>query len=278
MEPLQSLFSLEFMQYALITGTVLSMLAGLVGYFVVLRYQVFAVEALAHVTFTGALGTTLLGGNSALGLFGVTALVALGMGCFTLRSHAQTRDVAVGTILTWILGLGVLFLSLYTSTAKSASGNIGVTYLFGSILGLQAQQAQLTTLVGGVAIIGLLAIARPLLFASLDPDVALTRGIPVRRLSLLFMILVGLSVADAVPAVGALLNSALLVTPAAIAQRWVNRPFAALWLSAGLAIVLTWSGLILGFYWPYPIGFIISTLGFLVYVLTLLWQRLARSS
>lgn len=267
LQALQTILSLDFMREAFLAGTVLSILAGLVGYFVVLRYQVFVVEALAHVTFTGALGAAVLGGHPLLGLFGVTTFVAIGMGILSERSQAQLRDVAVGTLLAWVLGLGALFLSLYTSTANSTQNNAGVSYLFGSILGLQPFQAQMTALIGLIAIAILLVIARPLLFASLDPEVAIARGVPVRGLSLMFMVLVGLSVADAVPAVGALLNSALLITPAAIAQRLIPQPFLALFVSAGLALLFTWTGLILGFYFPLPIGFIISALAFVAYVL-----------
>lgn len=278
LQDVQEMLSLDFMRYAFLAGTVLSVLAGLVGYFVVLRYQVFAVEALAHVTFTGALGVAVLGGNPLLGLFGVTVLVAVGMGLLNVRSQARAQDVAVGNILAWVLGLGALFLSIYTSSTSSKTNNIGVSYLFGSILGLQAEQAQLTAWIGIGTIVVLLAIARPLLFASIDPQVALTRGVPVRTLSLVLMVLIGLSVADAVPAVGSLLNSALLVAPAAIAQRLVARPFVALFLSGVLALTFTWIGLMLGFYLPYPIGFIISALAFTSYMTIVVWERLSVNS
>jgi zinc/manganese transport system permease protein len=268
----REMLSVEFMRYAFLDGTVLAILAGLVGYFVVLRNLVFATEALSHVTFTGALGAAIVANNPLLGLFGATTLVALGMGA--LGTRARGRDVAIGTVLAWVLGLGVLFLSIYTSQAGSSNSSIGVTFLFGSIFGLQAQQAQLVAVVGMGAIVSLLAIARPLVFASIDPDVAAARGVPVRWLSAAFLCLVALSVAEAVPAVGALLNSALLVTPAAIAQRLVARPFVALLLSAVLALTFMWVGLTIGFYAPYPVSFLISALAFVTYVAVVTWQRL----
>ena len=268
----QEMLSLDFMRSAFLSGTMLSILSGLVGYFVVLRYQVFAVEALSHVTFTGALGVAIAGGNPLLGLFGVTILAAIGMGGLEMRSQSRSRDVAIGTLLAWVLGLGVLFLSLYASS----DGTIGVNILFGSIFGIPAQQAKLTAVLSLITIAVLLAIARPLLFASVDPEVAAARGVPVRGLNFGFLVLVALSVAAAVPAVGALLNSALIVTPAAIAQRLVARPFAAFWLSALLAVAFTWAGLVLGFYAPYPIGFIISALAFGSYAGVVVWQRLAK--
>ena len=141
-------------------------------------------------------------------------------------------------------------------------------------MGLQKQQAQLIAAVDVGTILVLLAITRPLLFASLDPDVATARGVPVRGLSAVFLVLVALSIGTAVPAVGALLNSALLVTPAAIAQRLVTQPFIALLLSAGLALAFTWIGLTIGFYTPYPVSFLISTLAFVTYAAVLAWQRL----
>lgn len=267
------MLSHDFMRYAFLTGTILAIVSGLVGYFVVLRHLVFAVEALSHVTFTGALGAVIVGSHPSLGLFGVTILVALGMGAIGMREQARARDVATGTVLAWVLGLGVLFLSIYTTQGNKTNSSLGVNVLFGSILGLQEQQVQLTAIVGAVAIVVLLVIARPLLFASLDPEVAAARGVPVRALNVFFLALVAVSVAEAVPAVGALLNSALIVTPAAIAQRLITRPFAALLLSAVLALVFTWLGLTIGFYAPYPISFLISTLAFVTYVAVVFWQR-----
>ena len=277
-QDLREMLSLDFMRQAFLAGTMLSIVAGLVGYFVVLRHLVFAVEALSHVTFAGVLAAAIVGSHPLVGLFGVTTLVALGIGALDTRGQARARDVTIGTVLAWVLGLGVLFLSIYTSLASGTESSIGVNVLFGSILGLQAQQAQFTALVGVVTIVALLAIARPLLFASIDPDVAAARGVPVRFLNVVFLVLVALSVAEAVPAVGALLNSALIVTPAAISQRLVARPFVALLLSATLALAFTWVGLIIGFYAPYPISFLISTLSFIAYVAVVTWQRLRKPS
>jgi zinc/manganese transport system permease protein len=275
-QEVQHMFSVDFMQHAFLAGTVLAIVAGLVGYFIVLRHLVFAVEALSHVTFTGALLAAIVGQSPLVGLFGATALVALAMGILGTRSQARSRDVEVGTVLAWVLGLGVLFLSIYTTKASGAKGNLGVNILFGSILGLQPQQVEWIVIVGMLAILAILTIARPLLFASLDPEVAVVRGLPVRRLNILFLILVAISVAVAVPAVGALLNSALIVTPAAIAQRLVSRPFIALLLSAALALLFTWLGITIGFYAPVPISFLISTIAFFSYVAVMTWQQMAR--
>jgi len=277
LQDVREILSFDFMRYAFKAGTMLAIVSGLVGYFVVLRHLVFATEALAHVTFTGALVAVILGGNPQLGLFGVTMLVALGMGAIGTRVQARASDVEIGTVLAWVLGLGVLCLSIYTSQANATNSVIGVNFLFGSIFGIQEQQANLVALVGVGVIVTLSAIARPLIFASIDSDVAAARGVPVRGLSVVFLILVAISVALAVPAVGSLLNFALLVTPAAIAQRLVARPFVALLLSAVLALAFTWVGLTIGFYAPYPVSFVISTLAFVTYVSVVIWQRLRGS-
>jgi|SRR5579883_2059146 len=269
------MLSLDFMRYAFVAGTMVAIVSGLVGYFIVLRNLVFATEALGHVTFTGALAAAVLGLDPLIGLFGATTLVALLLG--VLGTQVQENDVVVGTVLAWVLGGGALFLSIYTTQSSGANGTFGVKYLFGSLFGLQAQQAQQVAIIGLALIVALLVIARPLLFASLDPDVAMARGLPVRGLSLVFLVLVALSLAEAVPAVGSLLNSALLITPAAIAQRLVTRPMVALVLSALLALTFTWVSLTIGFYASYPVSFVISTLAFVTYVWVVTWQRLRAS-
>ena len=268
------MLSLDFMRYAFLAGTVIAIVSGLVGYFVVLRNLVFANDLLAHVTFIGALLAAIVGSDPLLGLFGLTMVVALGISL--LGTRAQAQDVEIGTVLAWVLGLGALLLSIYTSQSSGANSTIGVNYLFGSILGLQAQQANVVVVIGLGIIVLLLVIARPLLFASIDPEVARVRGVPVGSISAIFLLLLALSIAEAVPAVGALLNSALLITPAAIAQRLVVRPFMALFLSAVLSLTFVWIGLIIGFYTPYPVSFLISTLAFISYVtvVTYQWLRL----
>jgi zinc/manganese transport system permease protein len=181
----------------------------------------------------------------------------------------------VGTLLAWTLGLGVLLLSIYTTTASAANSALGVKVLFGSILGIQAQQAVLAAAVAAAVVVALLLIARPLLFISLDPDVAAARGLPVRPLGAAFMVLLAVTVAEATQVVGALLIFALLITPAAIAQRMSVRPYRAMLLAAVLALAITWTGLTLAFYTSYPVSFLISALAFVSYSAVILWQRAA---
>src|SRR3984893_10004451 len=234
-QDVQAILSYDFMRQALLAGTILSIVAGLVGYFVVLRHEAFAGESLSDVAFTGALGGAALGINPFVSLIVTTVVVALVMG--GLGERLRGRDVAIGTVLAWVLGLGAFFLSLFTAHGSgTGTGFSGVTVLFGNILGTSTDQTHSIALVSGVAILALAVIARPLLFASLDPDVAAARGVPVRGLGFFFMALLAVTVSEATLAVGALLVFALLLLPAAIAQQVTSRPYAALPLAAGSAI------------------------------------------
>lgn len=262
---IQAMLQYDFMRQALLAGTILSIVAGLVGYFVVLRHQAFAGESLSDVAFTGALGGAALGINPLASLLVTTIAVAVAMGGFGERLRG--RDVAIGTVLAWVLGLGVLFLSLFTTQVSgTGSGFSGVTVLFGNILGISTEQTQTIALISGLAVLALLFIVRPLLFASLDPNVAAAQGVPVRMLGLGFMVLLAVTVSEATLAVGALLVFALLLLPAAIANQVTSRPYAALALAAGLAVTLTWLGIAIGFYTGYPSSVCISLLAFASYI------------
>src|SRR5437899_8381765 len=223
MTGLQHLLALEFMRSAFVAGGCIALAAGLVGYFVVLRNQVFTTDALGHVAVTGSLGGLLVGLSLLVGVFSSCIAVALAIG--TLGGRGRGRDVAIGTVFAWVLGVGVLFLSLYTASRSAASGTLGVNVLFGSILGLQPVQVVAGSLTAIATCVVLLIVARPLLFLSIDPDVAIARGVPARALSAVFLILVGATVAESVQAVGALLIFALMVTPAAIAQNLPAPPW-----------------------------------------------------
>jgi len=269
-----SMFALEFMRNAFVAGGCIALAAGLVGYFVVLRNQVFTADALGHVAFTGGLGGVLAGLNLLAGVFASCIAVALAIG--TLGGRARGRDVAIGTVFAWVLGLGVLFLSLYTTARSAASGTLGVSVLFGSILGLQPAQVIVGSLTGLATVAVMIVIARPLLFLSIDPEVAVARGVPARALTSLFFILVAVTVAESVQAVGALLIFALIVTPAAIAQNLSTRPWAGMALSAGIAVAVVWLGLILAFYVALPVSFLITGLAFALYLASNFARRMVR--
>ena len=257
-------FHYAFMQHAYAAGAIVAIVAGVVGYFVVLRSLSFAGHALSHIGFAGATGAVALGVNPIWGLLVFTVGGAMGMGALGKRIYG--RDVVIGIVLAWTLGLGVLFLSLYSGYATEA-----YALLFGEILGI-SQADLIVTLIAGVVTLAAMAIMfRPLLFASVDSDVAEARGVPVRLLSILFMVVLAISVSEAVQVVGVLLIFALLVTPPAIAERVTARPARAIALSVLLALLFTWVGLFISFYLPFPVSFFITTLAFISYLGVRLW-------
>lgn len=239
------MFAHEFMRNAFIAGTFVALACGLIGYFVVLRRQVFAGDALSHVAFTGALAAAAAGIDIRLGLFAATILVALGLG--GLGGRARPDDVVIGSVFAWVLGLGVLFLSLFVNGASASDGTAAVRVLFGSILGLSVAEARLAALVAIVAALALLAIARPLLFSSLDPDVARGLGLPVWALGVGFFVILAVVAAEATQAVGALLLLGLLAAPGGAARLLTDNPWRGLALSAAIAVGSTWIGLFLSY-------------------------------
>jgi zinc/manganese transport system permease protein len=242
------MFAHEFMRNALIAGSFVGLACGLVGYFVVLRAQVFAGDALSHVAFTGALAAAVLGLNILAGLFAATILGGIVMGI--LGDKARADDVTIGSLFAWTLGLGVLFLSIFTTQDSAGNGTAGVRVLFGSIFGLSTADVRLSVVLAVLAAALLLAIARPLLFASLDAAVAEAQGVPVRALGLGFLALLGLVAAQATQAVGALLLLGLLAAPAGAAHRLTTRPYRGLALSALFSVGSIWVGLTLAYVFP----------------------------
>ncbi|MET0557439.1 MAG: metal ABC transporter permease [Solirubrobacterales bacterium] len=231
----------EFMRNAFLAGTAVSLACGLVGYFVVLRAQIFAGDALSHVAFTGALAAAAAGVDVRLGLF--VATIAVGIGIGLLGQRARPDDVAIGAVFVWVLGLGTLFLAIFTAGSSGADGTVAVRVLFGSILGLSAGDARLAAAIGVAAVLALLLLARPLLFASLDPEVARGLGVPVRALGVAFLALLGVVAAEASQAVGALLLLGLLAAPGGAARLLTANPWRGLALSAAIAVASTWAGL-----------------------------------
>jgi zinc/manganese transport system permease protein len=237
-----------FLRYALLAGTAIALASGLTGYFVVLRGQVFTGDALSHVAFTGALAALVAGVNLLFGLYAACVAVALAMAVLGGRGRAD--DTVIGSVFAWILGLGALFLAIYTGSARGASGTSGPNVLFGTIFGLSAGQAATDAALSLAVAAAVVAIARPLLFASVDGAVAQAMGVPVRFLGLAFLGLVGVTAAAASQAVGALLLLGLLAGPAGAAQRLTARPYRAMWLAAALAVGSVWAGLAIAYAAP----------------------------
>ncbi len=246
------MLSEPFIAHALLAGTFIALASGLVGFFVVLRRQVFAGDALSHVAFTGAVAALAVGADLRVGLFVACVGFALALAALgRAGTSGLADDVVIGSSFAWILGLGVLFLTLYT-TSRSAGGDgkAGVSVLFGSIFGLSAAQAYVAAAIGLGVSAAILAIARPLLFASIDEKVAAARGVPVRLLAAGFLVLLGVTAAEATQAVGSLLLLGLLAAPAGAAYRLTARPYLALLLSAGFAVASMWFGLALAYAAP----------------------------
>lgn len=250
----------QFIQYAFIAGTVIAIACAIMGYFVVLRAQAFAAHSLSHIGFAGATGAALLGVSALTGTYLFTIISALGMGY--LGKRIQGRDVEIGMILSFALGLGILFLKLYTTNATEAVG-----ILFGSILSVTSGDLVLCVISAIVTIVALLILFRPLLFASVDPEVAQARGVPVQFLSVIFMILLAITVTDAILVVGVLLVFALLVAPAATAQHITKRPLSAIMLSILLGLLFTWAGMFLALILHGPVSFFIAGIASLTYLL-----------
>lgn len=258
----EQLTTYPFMVQALEAGTIVAVLAGAIGWFMVLRRQTFAGHTLSVIAFPGAAGATLAGLPLALGYFGACGLGALALGAAGgSRRGAAGESAAVGTVQAFALGLGFLFVGLYGGQLVNLE-----SLLFGTFLGITAGQV-LTLLWIALGAGALLAVvARPLFFASVDEPVARAVGVPTRLLDFAYLLLLGLAVAATAEVTGALLVFALLVTPAATAQQLTARPAAGLALSVVLALLVTWAGLSVAYFSPYPVGFWVTSISFGIYV------------
>ena len=254
------MFSQEFMRNALLAGTFIALACGVSGWFLVLRGQVFAGDALSHVAFPGALAAAAAGIDERAGLVAATVLAAvvigsLGRGALAARGQlfagtGPADDTTIGIVFTFILGLGVFFLTRFATSSGAGSGIEAAHTLFGSIFGLGAGEARVAAVVS-VAVLALtLGIARPLLFASVSPEIAGARGVPTGLLGMAFLVLLGVIVAQAAQAIGALLLLGLLAAPAAAAHRLAGNPFAGIALAGALALVAMWGGLALAYAVP----------------------------
>jgi zinc/manganese transport system permease protein len=255
---IQQIFQWPFMQHAFEAGTVIAIVAGVIGYFVVLRRSSFAAHALSDIGFAGAAGAVVIGVSPIYGLLLFTTFG--GVGIAVLGPKAANRDVEIGTVLAFMLGLGVLFLSLH------AYANEAISILFGEILGISASGVLLTLIVSIPILIATIIVYRPLLFSSLDEDVAEAKGVPMLLIGIIFMLLVAVATTFSVQVVGVLLIFALMVTPAAIGQRLTEKPVHAILISVVVALLATWLGLFIAFYEPYPVSFFITSIVFVVYL------------
>lgn len=255
-----SIFDYEFMRNAFEAATIVAIVSGGIGYFLVLRGETFAGHALSHVGFAGATGAALIGLSPFAGLTLFTVLAGVGIGILGQRAN---RDVAIGLVLTLSLGLGLLFLHFHTAYAGMAT-----SLLFGNVLGISSSMVWILLGMAVVTLAALAMLSRPLLFASVQPELAEARGVQTARLTSMFMIIVALATAQAIQIVGVLLVFALMVAPAATALR-LTRTFAGgIGLSITLAVVIAWSSLVLAYITDWPTSFWITALGGLAYALS----------
>ena len=250
---------------ALAAGTLAAVVASLVGTFVVLRAQAFAAESLLDVCFAGATGAALLGLSPVIGMAVFGAGAALGIGA--LGERARERSVEIGMVVSFALGLGVLFLGIYAHGSASHSRG-GIAMLFGSLLSVGPADLLRAAMLAAVTAAGLALLYRPLLFSTVDPEGARVRGVPVRLVSTLFLVVMALAASAAATAVGVLLATSLMVAPAAAAVRMARRPGRAMLLSVLIGVGIAWGGILVSFLWPGrqpPVGFTVSALAALVY-------------
>jgi zinc/manganese transport system permease protein len=270
---IRQLVSFPFMVNALEAGTIVAVLAAVVGWYMVLRRQSFAGHTLSVMAFPGATGAALAGLPTALGYYLACGAAALAMGRSSrpVTRGYSTETAAIGTIQTVGLAAGFLFLSLNHAVLGGPE-----TLLFGTFLGVSSGQV-LVLLAVALATLAMLAfVGRPLMFATIDPEVAKARGVPVRVLDGAFLLILGLAVAATSQITGALLVFALLVAPPASAQLVTMRPVAGLLLSVAFGLLIVWLGLGIAYFSVYPVGFYITTLAFALYVVARLARALSR--
>jgi zinc/manganese transport system permease protein len=276
-DDIRQLLSFHFMLNALRAGTIVAIVAGAIGYLMVLRRQSFAGHTLALIGFPGAAGATWLGLDAAFGYFGFCVAGALiisalpgggrrnaGLGGFSEES------AGIGTVQAFALACGFLFVSLYRGFLNGLN-----SLLFGTIIGITDQQVLVLLIAGIGCLLALVVLGRPLLFSTIDPDVAQARGVPTRLVSTAFLVLLGIAAGGTSQITGSLLVFALLVAPAAAATRLTPQPAAGVALSITLAVLITWTGEAFAFFSPYPIGFWVTTLGFAVFLLATAYRTIA---
>lgn len=239
------MFSHEFVRNAYLAGTAIALACGAVGWFVLLRAQLFAGDALSHFAFVGAVAAAAAGVDVRIGLFAVTIGLAAAMGALGRRGGAD--DTVIGIVFAWVLGIGVLLLAVLATSSGGGNAVIASNTLFGGIYDLSAGQSLLAAGIAVLAALGLAGIFRPLLLSTLDSELAAVRGLPVRALGVGFLILLAVVTAESTQAVGALLLLGLLAAPAGAAHKLTASPYLGVALSAALAMVAMWGGLALSY-------------------------------
>ena len=268
-ESIRDLFAYEFLRNAFLAGTIAAVVSAIIGYFVVLRCQNFAAHALSHIAFAGAAGAGLIGLSPPTGQLILTLLAAIGMG--SLGERASKSDIAIGITLAFSLGLGVLFLHFYSNYAGQA-----MAILFGDLFGVSKELIHSMFVYSLISLFGLTLIAKRLLFASLEPELAEAKGISLHFISILFLMMVAVAVTEASQVVGILLVFTLLIGPAASSLCCTRSFWGGISVSVLLGIASVWIGIILSFLTNWPVSFWISTLSFCTYLFfkTILFHKI----
>ena len=259
MDQLIHLLGYPFVQNAIAAGIVIAIVSGIVSRFVVARNMAFAVHALAELGFTGSAGAILVGVSPVIGLMAGTTITALFIG--TLGVRVRERDAVVGVVMAFGLGLGVLFLTLYPHYATEA-----IAILFGTITGVSTSDVLLLLLIGAFTLVTLAIVYRPLTFATVDPEVAEARGVPVRGLAIVFLLIMAAAVAEAVQVVGVLLILTLLITPGASAERLTARPGRAAAYSVAIALACVLGGILLALVTNVAVSVYVTSISFVLYL------------
>ena len=252
------MFSYDFMIRAFMASGIVAVVAGTVGYFLVLRGQTFAGHGLSHIAFAGATGAALFGLSPLWGVLGLTLAAGVTMGA--LGERLNGRDVTIGVVVSLSLGFGILFLKLTTTNAANAT-----SLLFGSVLAVSPATLSGLIVLGPLTLFALAVISRPLLFATLQPELAEAKGVSPRLFGILFLALVAMAVSQSIQIVGVLLVFTLLVGPPAAAQLLTSRLLPGIALSALLAVTQAWLGITIAYYTDWPASFWITALSALVY-------------
>ncbi len=242
------MFAHAFVRNAYLAGTFIALACGTVGWFAVLRGQVFAGDALSHVAFVGAIAAAVLGVDERIGLFVLTLVVAGGLGA--AGDRARSDDTVIGIAFAWVLGIGVLLLAILATSAQGASGVTTANTLFGSIYAQSPAGAQLAAVIAAAVTVFVLGGSRPLLLTTFEPELAALGGVPVRLVGAGFLAALAAVTAESTQAVGALLLLGLIAAPAGGAHALTARPFAGLALAGGLAVAAMWGGLALAYVTP----------------------------
>jgi len=260
MDQLVNLLGYEFVQNAMLAGFVIAIVAGVVSPFVVARNMSFAVHALSELGFTGAAGFILIGLSPVLGLLAGSAVTALFIGA--LGARVRGRDSVIGLVMAFGLGLGVLFITLYPKYASEA-----FALLFGTINGVSRGDVLFLAAIAVTALVALGVVYRPLTFATVDPEVAEARGVPVRILGIVFLLILAAAVSEAIEVVGVLLILTLLITPGATAERLTARPGQATLYSVAVALFCTIGGILLSLVTNAPVSVFVTSLSFASYLI-----------